>query len=1250
MPDELPYRERVEMYPLDPTGKLYSGVYDTGDIGVFGGGIDPGEDPVQAAVREMAEESGRKVHSPTPIPIDPFILEWNMRHKGHGSKTRERAKQFRGSRTRYVAGILSPERVKERGDDTVSGLRNIRLRSIDSAIRRNKDVLRKTTKHITQQLASNRIEVLNKLKDMLASGKIPGVSYRDRVEVYGLTPKGKVLSGLFSGGDIGGFGGGIDPGEDVVAAGAREMAEESGRKLLKPFKIPVDPLAQPYSPPYKTKKEVERAKQFFGHRTFYVGGLLGGRVTDRGDDIISNLSNVRLRKLDDAIALQAERVKNAPDAESKQRWQSRLDVLKYLRKQWAYDPPMSVDDIKAKGMAHLLDDPVHKWRAESGIEMVHKEPTLKELMRIWHNWQRMTPEQKAQSDEKSKELFGMSNAERFKELLEGYSTEKSAAEFAPGLPDPRRFGQPTQLPLNKILKYVVQSHKAQRAGQHYDIRFGPDQGHKPTLLSWATRKLPAEPGEKRMVFQQPLHTGAYADFEGEIVSGYGKGTVKTHDKGAVMVTKVSPNKISFVVLHKKHPETFTLVRKSGRPITPKTAREARSQGGTWLMINTTPKDVIKHNKVHYAKVPAADVAKLFDEEYLHGEKIDGAAALYRVLSDRIEVLSYRPTTAGRPIIHTYRVGGTSGVNIPKHLVGSVLRGELYGVRKETGRAIPPQELGGILNASTLKSLQKQQEQGVELRSKLFNILQYGQTPVSMEQPLAERMEKLKEITQYLPEPKFSLPEMAATPEEQKDLWERVSTGKHPLTSEGIVAWPKKGGKPTKVKLYDDHDVFVREIFPGAGKLEGVGAGGFEYSLEPEGDIVGKVGTGFSEATRKQMWETPEEFKGRVARIKAQGQFPSGAYRAPAFLSLHEDYPAKSASVQLETNMANTYPASLAAEDYTKAAYADPQLLEAYEAMRMPTHGGAALSELASNAAMFPALGAAKDVAGAAGRGMLGLTGRGMTLAGRGAKALGMKGTSKWLGQGAGKMLAKSKAGTGLAGKIAGRFAPKMLGKNLSTSLGSAAVPLSALMEVGFGAVPAAFKDPRYKSGQIGLARAVGGALHRSADAAQAKTQDAFRSGKLSGALSSALGGLSNPVATTLGFGKSVYNTLASPYRWLTGKSSSDLVLAPIIKQAVEQMGGEGNTLDALVKTAQDPLSQARALIRSSTPAKDAAPAAPAAPAAAPVVEKQPVTFGNRIRGLLMGVDAGTLQSLQRGAKSLGSVLDKLRSVGLLPGA
>ncbi|MBR1987828.1 MAG: hypothetical protein IKA36_02190 [Clostridia bacterium] len=78
-----------------------------------------------------------------------------------------------------------------------------------------------------------------------------------------------------------------------------------------------------------------------------------------------------------------------------------------------YAKPWGLDLLPA----HLRNDPVHRWRAESGIELVHEEPTVWELIRVARNWLLMNNEQKDESDAKSKELFGVTNQEHFKSIL-----------------------------------------------------------------------------------------------------------------------------------------------------------------------------------------------------------------------------------------------------------------------------------------------------------------------------------------------------------------------------------------------------------------------------------------------------------------------------------------------------------------------------------------------------------------------------------------------------------------------------------------------------------------------------------------------------------------------------------------------------------------------------------------------------------------------------------------------------------------
>ena len=99
-------------------------------------------------------------------------------------------------------------------------------------------------------------------------------------------------------------------------------------------------------------------------------------------------------------------------------------VRRYQEKLAAYDPPLNAEQIKKlKGdrlLAKLIKDPAHKYRMDTGIELIHKEPTLDELIRIMNNWKQMTTEQQALSDAKSVELFGLNNIDNYNKLLNQY--------------------------------------------------------------------------------------------------------------------------------------------------------------------------------------------------------------------------------------------------------------------------------------------------------------------------------------------------------------------------------------------------------------------------------------------------------------------------------------------------------------------------------------------------------------------------------------------------------------------------------------------------------------------------------------------------------------------------------------------------------------------------------------------------------------------------------------------------------------
>lgn len=480
---------------------------------------------------------------------------------------------------------------------------------------------------------------------------------------------------------------------------------------------------------------------------------------------------------------------------------------------------------------------------------------------------------------------------------------KRAAEEAPGVPSRSEYGDLSQLRKGELLDWLIQEHEAERAGRHYDIRFGgPERG----LYSWATRKELPEPGQRRAVFQQPLHSYGYREFEGEIPEGYGKGTVRPKEQGKILITNADPTKIEFTVAHRRHPERYVLLKPGAW------------KNKDWLLINNTPTEPPEFSKVKFKKIPQEEVSRYIDQMQ-EGEtleaKLDGASSLIKLLKDGIEMTSYRISKeTGRPIVQTERFfGDRPKFKVPEDLIGTVLKGEIYGVKEDgekakppeddflrrafpatPGQVIPPQRLGGLLNASVAESLRKQKEEGVNLKNLVYDIERLGSQHIDWQQvPRSERREMAQKVIEEVLQPnlpsKFQLSPAATNPEEAQKLWRFITqTGYSPIT-EGAVIWPRHG-KPLKGKLMEDVDVHVRNIFPGAGRLEGVGAGGFEYSLEPEGDVVGRVGTGFDDETRQDMWENPDKYVGRIARISSQQQLPSGAYRAPAFLALHEDYP------------------------------------------------------------------------------------------------------------------------------------------------------------------------------------------------------------------------------------------------------------------------------------------------------------------------------------------------------------------------
>lgn len=114
---------------------------------------------------------------------------------------------------------------------------------------------------------------------------------------------------------------------------------------------------------------------------------------------------------------------------------------RFVEENGKYSAPMSISDIKKNHpdiSNKLLKDPVHKWRAETGIELIHNEPSREELNRIWNNWNCMSVKQKSISDKKSMELFKMNNKDHYysiinsNDILESSNIINDNIIYAPG--------------------------------------------------------------------------------------------------------------------------------------------------------------------------------------------------------------------------------------------------------------------------------------------------------------------------------------------------------------------------------------------------------------------------------------------------------------------------------------------------------------------------------------------------------------------------------------------------------------------------------------------------------------------------------------------------------------------------------------------------------------------------------------------------------------------------------------------------
>ena len=431
-------------------------------------------------------------------------------------------------------------------------------------------------------------------------------------------------------------------------------------------------------------------------------------------------------------------------------------------------------------------------------------------------------------------------------------------DFAPGIKSKKNIGSLSQLPTDAILTLVRQRHDARRAGLHEDLRIGTPSG----MYSFALPKfLPEEIGQYRLAIPQPVHNWSYNDFEGKLPPGYGEGDVSRIEKSPVVLLKNTPSYIEFTRGTSKDTNVYKMTR---------------TREGNWLISIKQPGEpdpVSNYKKEHFKSVPVDKVPGLIDQGASITPKIDGAGVLAYLGDHGVNVYGIRPDKSGRHPDYTPYIGGLRNLQVPEDLRGTMLRGEVYGVRN--GSVVPPQELSGYLNSTLVNAIDKRQK---GLRLMVAALAASGKRD--------DYGAPVGDIVRRLRSPSFTALEPVAGNKARR-LLKQILAGRHGLTREGVVVH-QPGKRPLKSKLLEDYDVLVHDIFPADTKSE-PRAGGFGYALPDQPDkVVGRVGTGFDHQLLKDMLANPQDYIGRTARIRSQGQYDTGAFRAPSFIAMKED--------------------------------------------------------------------------------------------------------------------------------------------------------------------------------------------------------------------------------------------------------------------------------------------------------------------------------------------------------------------------
>lgn len=437
---------------------------------------------------------------------------------------------------------------------------------------------------------------------------------------------------------------------------------------------------------------------------------------------------------------------------------------------------------------------------------------------------------------------------------------------------------------NTRLEAKIEQHDAVRAGSHLDFRIKMPDGSIQDFVVTRRTSFPEKTGKVYNIVRSPHHSRRYfytnkAEFQrGE----YGYGKMRTVWRGKLDVHEANENKIEFTIPEGDFRGRYCI----------------RSGNRGWFLLKMREQDgsVYWRERMEYKSTEKAkqEAYAAGDEVFIAETKINGAH-YYLVPGPKENlVISRRMGVNGQAIDRKHNIPQLRDMKFPEKYYGRKIHIEVV------ARDGTPSTTASVLNARPSVASDKQFSDKHVLSAVAFDIDGDGQYTV--------RKEDLREACRKAPKfdgrtfgdsryrfitKRAMAPRIIRVVEDNRDTGETLSAFSARVKASGAegVVLKKRDGKyyqdpHIKDKCVETVDLRIVGFQEGTGKHEGrLGA---LICEDPKTGARTKVGTGFSDQERDEIWNNRNKVNGQIVEVDTNWKIHTGSYHGPRFKGFHGD--------------------------------------------------------------------------------------------------------------------------------------------------------------------------------------------------------------------------------------------------------------------------------------------------------------------------------------------------------------------------